>query len=639
MNRSAKARPFVCDAGLHRFASPPFPSRAPCGRCGAQASLEAVVATLAKRLPDTDEAVLLQVTARAARSGVDRRRVLEHLLAVPDALGSGDAAAPAVLVRLAHGLADAKVAGVVRVRCFDCGRSNRRFGVAAGKRVCIPCYRRRHPEICSRCGQLAVVAARVDGGPVGVCCHRARPPRPLRYGVTSGTYVSGTQPFFCPAGKHPRSRPPFPSRNPCGACSAEAALDELVGLLATILPASRSSGLADLVAAVVPSGVQRRRVVAHLRAAPDALASGSSDAPPTVIALAAAFAAAGIAGVVAPRCANCDRAVDLNHVVEGGRICATCAHKRAAQHCSVCGKVATVSARIDGQPIGRCCYARPEIRCSVCGTAKGLAGTQVRRPVCGACAEGPLAICARCGLDAPPPEGPGESPCCQRCRVSSTLTCVGCGRPTVVVRGDGQPRCHDCQPRPMRRCGGCGQHRPIARRAVGELPDLCNACHRSPVAICGACGESKPMWAAGRCATCTLGDQLTTLLGDLPSRQARGLDGLYQALAEAAAPSAVLGWLRHSEGADILANMVSGTEPLDLATLDRLAYTGSRRFLERLLIASGAVPPRDSRLAWLEAWTEQLLSATEPEEHRRALRGYAAGSCSAACATGPDTSR
>jgi len=68
---------------------------------------------------------------------------------------------------------------------------------------------------------------------------------------------------------------------------------------------------------------------------------------------------------------------------------------------------------------------------------------------------------------------------------------------------------------------------------------------------------------------------------------------------------------------------LSGTEPLDLATLDRLAYTGSRRFLERLLIASDAVPPRDSRLAWLEAWTEQLFSATEPEEHRRALRGYA----------------
>jgi hypothetical protein len=59
---------------------------------------------------------------------------------------------------------------------------------------------------------------------------------------------------------------------------------------------------------------------------------------------------------------------------------------------------------------------------------------------------------------------------------------------------------------------------------------------------------------------------------------------------------------------------LSGTEPLDLATLDRLAYTGSRRFLERLLIASDAVPPRDSRLAWLEAWTERLLSATRLEE-------------------------
>lgn len=582
-----------------------------------------MVATLAQLLPDADETVLAQAMAGAAKSGVDRRRLLDHLLAVPDALISGDAGASAALVRLVHGLADAKVAGVVRVGCFDCGRSNRRFGVAAGKRVCIPCYRRRHPQICSRCGQLAVVAARVEGKPVGVCCHRARPSRPPRYGVASGTYVNGTRPFFCPAGKHPRARPPFPSRNQCGPCAAEAALDELVELLAAILPAARRAELAELVAAAVPSGVGRRRVVAYIRSAPDALASGSSDAPPTVIALARALAAAGIAGVVAPRCTHCDRAVVLPHVVGGGRICSTCAHRRLAQACSVCGKVAAVSARIDGQPIGRCCYVRPEVRCSVCGTAKGLAGNQLRRPVCGTCAEGPLATCARCGLDAPPPEGPDESPCCQRCRASSTLTCVDCGGPTVVVRGDGQARCHDCQPRPTRRCGGCGQHRPIARRAVGELPDLCNTCHRFPVAICGACGESRPMWAAGRCAACTLGDQLTALLGDPPSRQARGLDGLYHALADAAAPSAVLGWLRHSEAADILAGMASGAAPLDLATLDRLAFTGSRRFLERLLIASGAVPPRDSRLAWLETWTEQLVSATEPEEHRRALRGYA----------------
>ncbi len=610
----------MCDAGLHPRAEPPFPSRSPCGRCGAQAALEAVVATLAKELPDADEIVLFQVTAGAARSGVDRRRLFEHLLAVPDALVSADAGSPAVLVRLLHGLVDAGVAGVVRVGCFDCGRVNRRFGVAAGKRVCIPCYRRHHPEVCSRCGQPAAVAARVEGEPVGVCCHRARQPR---YGVASGTYVNGTRPFFCPAGKHPRARPPFPSRDPCGPCAAEAALDELVGLLATVLPAARSDGLDDLVAGAVPSGVGRRRAVAHLRAVPDALASGNSDAPPTVIALAGALTAAGIAGVVAPRCADCDRAVVLNHVVDGGRICSTCAHKGLARACSICGKVATVSARIDGQPIGRCCYVRPEVRCSVCGSAKGLAGTQVRRPVCGACAEGPLATCARCGLDAPPSEGLAESPCCQRCRASSTLTCVDCGGPTVVVRGDGQPRCYDCQPRPERRCGNCGQRRPIARRATGQLPDLCNACHRFPVAICGACRESRPMWAAGRCAACTLGDQLTALLGDPPSRQARGLDGLYRALAEADAPSAVLGWLRHSEAAEILADMASGAAPLDLATLDRLAFTGSRRFLERLLIASGAVPPRDSRLAWLEAWTEQLLSVTEPEEHRRALRGYA----------------
>ena len=623
MSRPATDRPFVCDAGLHPRAEAPFPSREPCGRCASEAALAALGAVLVERLPEAELATLVAVTAAAAKSGVDRRRLHEHLLAEPDALVSGDAGAPAVLVRLLHGLADAGVAGVVRVGCADCGRANRRFGVADGKRVCIPCYRRRHPEICSRCGQPAVVAARVDGEPVGTCCHRARASRSFRYGIASGTYTSGTRAFLCAAGKHPRYRPPFPSAKPCALCAADAAVAQLVELLATILPAAPAKELAAVVEQVAPSGTKAQRLLAHLRDVPDALVSGRSDAPPTVIHLAHALAAAGTAGVVAPRCADCDRVAALDHVVDGGRICSTCAHRRTAQPCSRCGKTATVSARIDGQPIGRCCYVRPEISCSVCGSAKGMAGTQLRRPLCGCCAEGPLAICAHCGLDAPPPEGPEEPPCCKRCRASATLFCVDCGQPTVVVRGDGRARCHDCQARPTRRCGACGQHAPIARRAIGELPDLCNTCHRFPVAPCCGCNETKPSWAAGRCATCALAEKLTALLGDLPSRQSRGLDGLYHALATAAAPSAVLGWLRRSDAARILADMASGTAPLDLATLDGLAYTGSRRFLERLLIASGAVAPRDSRLAWLETWTEQLVSATEPDEHLRALRGYA----------------
>lgn len=623
MSRPARSRPFVCDAGLHPRAEAACPSREPCGRCASEAALAAVVAVLTGQLPDAETATLVAVTAAAAKSGVDRRRLHEHLLAVPDALTSGDAGAPAVLVRLLVGLVDAGAAGVVKVGCSDCGQANRRFGVADGKRVCIPCYRKRHPEVCSICGRLEVVAARVDGEPVGACCHRAGSARSFRYGIASGTYTNGTRAFLCVAGKHPRYRPPFPSADPCARCAADTALDHLVELLAVVLPGAPKDGLAAVVERSASSGTKRRRLLAHLRQVPDALGSGRSDAPPTIIALAHALAAAGMPGVVAPRCVDCDRVAALDHVVDGGRICSTCAHRRVAQPCSRCGKTATVSARVDGQPIGRCCYVRPEIACSVCGTAKGMAGTQLRRPLCGPCAEGPLAVCAHCGLDASPPDGPDSLPCCQRCRASSTLNCVTCGAPTVVVRGDGQARCHDCQTRPARRCGRCGQLAPIARRAIGALPDLCNACHRFPVALCCDCGDTKPTWAAGRCATCALNDKLTDILGDHQSRQARGLDGLYRALADAAAPAAVLGWLRHSDAAVVLAAMSSGAEPFELATLDRLAYTGSRRFLERLLIASGAVAPRDSRLAWLEAWTEQLLAATGHEGHRRALHGFA----------------
>jgi len=79
-------------------------------------------------------------------------------------------------------------------------------------------------------------------------------------------------------------------------------------LLVGMLP-----GLAEqaaLAAAGKASGNVRacRALLEHLRQDPDALSSGSSAAPPSLIRLAHALAAAGTEKVVLPGCAGCGKA-------------------------------------------------------------------------------------------------------------------------------------------------------------------------------------------------------------------------------------------------------------------------------------------------------------------------------------------
>lgn len=45
---------------------------------------------------------------------------------------------------------------------------------------------------------------------------------------------------------------------------------------------------------------------------------------------------------------------------------------------------------------------------------------------------------------------------------------------------------------PERRCGRCGRVDEIARRSVGDQPDICVNCYRLPVATCGVCGRQRP---------------------------------------------------------------------------------------------------------------------------------------------------
>ena len=106
-----------------------------------------------------------------------------------------------------------------------------------------------------------------------------------------------------------------------------------------------------------------------------------------------------------------------------------------------------------------------------------------------------LPRCANCGksparLKTPRPEGRICYQCVQRER---RQPCVCCGRDQPVhIRTAAGPVCSTCHSRPAHRCEGCGQLRPLARRAGPDGLALCAACHHLPDRVCSSCGRLRP---------------------------------------------------------------------------------------------------------------------------------------------------
>lgn len=321
----------------------------------------------------------------------------------------------------------------------------------------------------------------------------------------------------------------------CGVCAHSHALDDAAAAVGSCVPDADAEVLtAALVAAtvsrserMVPSRL--RHLGDFVRSTPDALTSGSSSTPPDVARLIDELSAAGVAGVVGPRCADCGRQGFLRHNRgDGARICRSCfgravpkrpcamcgavrrvqaprdggeaicemcrfsqpAHQRP---CEGCGRPGRIQVRLGGKALGGCCYLHPHERCSVCGTGRAVNPYRADAPAtCSTCATGPLAVCSDCGLDAPPPQ-PASPPRCLRCQAGATASCTGCEELTVMTDRAGAARCWRCYQRPTGTCGRCDR-RPvvIVRLSVGDDPDLCHTCWKGPVVACQRCRRVRP---------------------------------------------------------------------------------------------------------------------------------------------------
>jgi hypothetical protein len=109
-------------------------------------------------------------------------------------------------------------------------------------------------------------------------------------------------------------------------------LEAVVELLTTTVSDLTAEQAAEVATRAAGGSHTLAALQGHLRDHPDALLSGSSKAPPTVLRLISLLDDAGCDGVVVPRCVDCGQ-IDRSHrplgtPVDGGRVCRPCARRR-----------------------------------------------------------------------------------------------------------------------------------------------------------------------------------------------------------------------------------------------------------------------------------------------------------------------
>jgi hypothetical protein len=115
-------------------------------------------------------------------------------------------------------------------------------------------------------------------------------------------------------------------------------------------------------------------------------------------------------------------------------------------------------------------------------------------------------------------------------------------------------------------------------------------------------------------------DRLSELLGDEAARRARGLDGLFALLLFVRSIKDRPRWLAKSPIVPLLAELGRGELDPTYQALDAHPSRRAARRLEHLLVAAGALAPRDPALARMEQWIEEHLADSE---HESLLRPFA----------------
>ena len=379
----------------------------------------------------------------------------------------------------------------------------------------------------------------------------------------------------------------------CVACRPKVDQDPtktLLGIVAELEPDLASESITRAVLAAAPRTGQRQRLAWALQDDPELLTGAGARAPvPAVLRLIDGLVRAGAHVITRPACPHCGRVLALVKPRDGVRLCRNCVAKSRAQTCSRCGVHREAATRDqDGRPLCPYCMVTDPANQETCISCRRRRAVSVRTP------DGPL---------------------CNTCRPAKTMTCSICGRsaPGEISTITGKPWCHACQQR-RTRCTGCGKVRLLRGGTLTE--PLCATCTR-PASFwhtCPGCGEHT-QHRTRRCGRCSLRQRLGELLADHTEGIHPQLQALYDNLANQDHPKTVLSWLNKDVAAAVLHELASGQRALTHAGLDELPDSKPIRHLRAVLIATGALPPRDEHLVRLERW----ITATIAGHHQKQM--------------------
>jgi len=183
-------------------------------------------------------------------------------------------------------------------------------------------------------------------------------------------------------------------------------------------------------------------------------------------------------------------------------------------------------------------------------------------------------------------------------------------------------------------CGYCYQ---AAKRTVGicacghqgVLPGIVNdrpACRpRSGVTLnvdCVACGDEAEIYSGGKCQRCVLGDTAAQLLTNPDTGVvAPQLQVIIDALTAMRRPNSGLTWIRQSHIQKVL-RQLARHPTLTHELVDQLPTGRTTNYIRGLLVAHGALPSRDERLARFLGWAEIAQQRIATDEHRKAIARF-----------------
>lgn len=335
-------------------------------------------------------------------------------------------------------------------------------------------------------------------------------------------------------------------------------------------------------AAALPAG--QRRIAREVADRPELLTGqGASAALPGVLRFIQALVRAGASTVVQPPCPRCGKQRQLGRPFDGLRLCHGCTSKAVAMPCGRCGQTRPPARRDDdGHPVCQACWWRDPRSwkaCANCGKPRRVAAITDAGPIC------------------------------TRCRPRQEILCGICGHTGkgTTSRATGQPTCHRCRERWVV-CSRCGDAASLKGGTLNE--PLCAHCVNPDPAFwkrCGICGITWQLTTT-ECTRCSLDRGLRDILTTDDGTTAPELDHVRKTLICVDRPDHPIDWLNKPGVRATLRAVATSGHAITHETLDAMPPGGTLEHVRSMLVASGALPPRDDRLTALERWIDRTTA-------------------------------